>query len=103
MMFLSPMESYGRRMKTLVLRRPTLPAGFYGPSLLGTAACLLHAVALYAVPAFLIREVLRSVSGLGLRVALIVPLTLLAGFGLQAMGFIGHEGIHLSLHRNKTV
>lgn len=90
-------------MVVQTIRRPSIPAEFYRPSLLGTTAFLVYAVSLYVVPAWLCRMVATSFHSLPLQIVLIIPLTIIAAYGLQLMGFVGHEGFHLSLHRNKLV
>jgi beta-carotene hydroxylase len=37
------------------------------------------------------------------RASLIIPLVFFASHGLHLLGWVGHEGLHLSLHRNKFV
>jgi fatty acid desaturase len=36
------------------------------------------------------------------KIAVMLPLTILAGYGLNMLGFVGHEGMHGSLFRNRT-
>lgn len=85
------------------VRRPTIPAEFYRSSVLGTTTFIIYAVSLYVVPASLCYMVAKSFDSVPLQIVLIIPLTIIAGYGLQLMGFVGHEGFHLSLHRNKLV
>lgn len=84
-------------------RRPPMPLEFYQPSLLEATALIVYALVLFLVPAVLCRLIATSFDSLILRIALILLLTIIAGFGLQVMGIIGHEGIHMSLCRNKIV
>lgn len=84
-------------------RRPPIPKGWYQPSPLGTAALLLYALALYFVPAALGRIVVGLLEPSILQVVCLIPCIVVAGYGLQLMGFVGHEGLHLSLHRQKMV
>lgn len=81
--------------------RPPIPAAFYAKSRAWAFAYLLYAAAMFGIPAGLSYLVATQVDSIILRVALIAPLTALAGFGLQNMGFVGHEGLHFSLFRNK--
>ena len=90
-------------MVTQPLRRPLIPAELYKPSLLGTVAFITYAIALCVVPAALSRMILASFDSVLLRVVLMTPLTIIAGYGFQLIGFVGHEGLHLSLHRNKII
>lgn len=85
------------------IRRPSIPAEFYRPSLLGTTVFIVYALALFLIPAALCRIVATSFDFLPLKIALMLPLIIIAAYGLQLMGFVGHEGFHLSLHRNKLV
>jgi beta-carotene hydroxylase len=84
-------------------RIPLVPVEFYQTSLLGTTALIVYSLALFLVPALLCRLIATSFDSLTLRIILMVPLTIIAGYGLQLMGVIGHEAIHMSLHRNKIV
>lgn len=85
------------------VNRPPLPASWYRPSGAWTLAFLVYAVCLFVVPACTNRWIAAHVEAPWLRVALMIPVTIVAGYGLQLMGFVGHEGMHLSLHRNKLV
>jgi beta-carotene hydroxylase len=90
-------------MTTETIRRPSIPAEFYRQSLLANTAFIAYSVSLYVVPAFLCRLIVTYFDSVFLKIVLIVPLTIMAGYGLQLMGFIGHEGFHLALHRNKLL
>ena len=90
-------------MITQSLQRPSIPAKFYRPSLLGTTIFIVYAVTLFVFPAFLCRILATSNNPLVLKLFLIIPLTIIAGYGVLLVGIIGHEGFHLSLHRNKLV
>lgn len=85
------------------VKRPSIPPEWYRPSLLGTITFIVYAVILCAVPGFLCRVVATSFDSLPLRIMLMVPLTILTAYGFQLLGFVGHEGLHISLHRNKMV
>lgn len=90
-------------MVVQTIQRPSIPVEFYRPSLLGTVAFIAYAIALCVVPASLCRIVLTSFDSVPLRIVLMLPLTILAGYGFQLLGFVGHEGLHTSLHRQKMV
>lgn len=83
--------------------RPPIPAEFYKKSTPWAIAYLFYAAGLFGIPAFLSYVVATRVESLVLQILLIAPLTVLAGFGLQNMGFVGHEGLHFSLFRRKLV
>jgi fatty acid desaturase len=85
------------------MERVRLPAEWYRPSSAWTVAFLAYAFCLFAVPAALSRLVVAHVGPWWLAALCMVPLTVVAGYGLQLMGFVGHEGLHLSLHRGKRV
>jgi fatty acid desaturase len=90
-------------MVVQTIQRPSIPVEFYRPSLLGTVLFVTYAIALCVIPASLCRIVLTSFDSVLLRIVLMVPLTIIAGYGFQLLGFVGHEGLHISLHRNKMV
>lgn len=83
--------------------RPRIPKELYQPSLPWTLAFLVYAPLLFVVPAYLAYALASSTVPLPLRAAGVIPLTILAGFGIQLMGFAGHEGLHFSLFRRKLV
>jgi beta-carotene hydroxylase len=70
------------------IRRPTIPAEWYQPSILGTVGFILYVLALYAVPASLSYLVATSVDPLILKIVLIIPLTIIAGYGTQMLGVL---------------
>ena len=83
------------------LKRPHLPSEWYRPSLIGSVSYIVYTLALYAVPALLGRAVLLMPLPLPVTIILMVPLIWLAAQGMLLFAWIGHEGFHLSLHRNK--
>lgn len=85
------------------IKRPSIPAEWYRPSLLGSVAFIFYALSLCFIPGLLSRVVATSFDSLLLKIILMVPLTILAAYGFQLLGFVGHEGLHISLHRNKMV
>lgn len=88
-------------MNTAPSRRPAISAAMYRPSLAWTLAFLAYGPLLFAGGGALSYAIANSDWPLGLRILSIVPSTLLAGFGLQLMAYAGHEGLHLSLFRNR--
>jgi len=80
-----------------------MPREFYEPSILGATGLIVYAITLFLVPAVLCRLISTSFDSLILKIILILPLTIIAGFGLQILGIVGHEGIHMSLCRNKRL
>lgn len=91
-------------MVVQTIKRPSIPQKYYRPSLLGSVVFIVYALALFFVPASLCRVVATtSFCPLLLKIVVLVPLTIIAGYGILLMGIIGHEGFHLSLHSNKLV
>jgi len=88
-------------MNNSIRQRPALPRALYKPSLIWTTALLIYAPGLYAVPALLLYVVATEVDNLALQLAFMFPLTIVAAYGLNLLGFIGHEGMHLSLTKNR--
>ena len=88
-------------MNNSIRQRPALPRSLYQPSLIWTTALLIYAPGLYIVPALLLYVVATEVDNLALQLALMFPLTILAAYGLNLLGFVGHEGMHLSLTKNR--
>jgi len=85
------------------LKRPRLPSEWYHPSLIGSFAYIFYTLALYVVPAILARVVLVEPLSQPVTILLMLPLILLAAQGMLLFAWVGHEGFHLSLHRNKFV
>jgi beta-carotene hydroxylase len=85
------------------VKRPRIPTAWYRPSLVWTATFLTYAPLLVAVPATMSRLALAHAQWWPLRLLVMVPCTVVAAYGFQLMGFVGHEGMHLSLTKNKLV
>jgi beta-carotene hydroxylase len=83
--------------------RPVIPSEFYRRSLWGATGFILYALGMFLIPGALIYYILNTVESLLLQIALIVPLTVIGAFGGYLMGWLGHDGTHLSLHDNKYV
>ena len=88
-------------MNHSIRQRPALPRALYEPSLYWSAAFLIYAVFLYVIPAWLLYIVATDVESIPLRVLLMIPLTVVAAYGLNLLGFVGHEGMHGSLTKNR--
>ena len=84
-------------------RPPPLPRWMFAPDALRGAAFVLYAVALYVVPAWAAVQLAGGHGAWWWRGPGLVALWLLAQQGLHLLGFVGHEGFHLSLHPNKYV
>lgn len=83
------------------IERPVLSRELYRPSHLWAAAYMTYAITLLALPAWGSYMVAVSSQSLWVKVPVIAVLTVLAGYGLNMMGFVGHEGTHGSLLRNR--
>ncbi len=85
-------------------RPPILPRELYEPSTLRTIGFILYGVGFFAGFGAVAR-VIWSVDALPVaaRVVLMAPFVFLSGQGMQILGLVGHEGFHLSLHKNKYV
>jgi fatty acid desaturase len=73
----------------------------YQPDSLRGAAFALHSVALFVLPAWAAVWLQASALFWPARALGVLALWLLAQQGLHLLGFVGHEGFHLLLHRNK--
>lgn len=88
-------------MEAPALRRPNIPLSFYQPSLLGTLGFISYALALFVIPGALTYSILRGVESLPLKILLLIPSIFVGGLGVHLLGWLGHDGTHLSLHPNK--
>ncbi len=84
-------------------RRPSLPPEFYRVSSWRSAAFVSTAVILFIGGGTIATEVATSGIPLPVRVLVVSAAMLVAAHGLHLLGWVGHEGIHLTLHRNKYV
>ena len=83
------------------LSRPLLDRSLYRPSHLWAAAYCLYALLLFSVPALGSYRIATAELPLWLQIPAIALLTVLSAYGLNMMGFVGHEGMHGSLLRNR--
>lgn len=83
--------------------KPRLPPGLYRRSRLGASVFISYSVALFVVPATLSRFIAGTDLPVTVRLIAALPLLLLAQQGLHLLGWVGHEGFHLSLARNRYV
>jgi beta-carotene hydroxylase len=104
-MFTSPpaLETVEAARAADVPRAPQLPRHMYEPDTRWGLAFLLGSVALYVLPGWAAVVLVQAPLSWPLRLLGLLPLWLLAQQGLHLLGFVGHEGFHLSLHRNKYV
>jgi fatty acid desaturase len=81
--------------------RLQLPPDICRPSRLGTFLFITYSVTLFVMPAAVCRSIAGSDLPLLIRALCVLPLLLLAQQGLHLLGWVGHEGMHLSLTRNR--
>jgi beta-carotene hydroxylase len=90
-------------MNSSEMKRPNLPLELYQPSVPRSAAFVLTAVAAFLGFGLLASHVAGMEAPLWIRILLVPPLLLGAQQGAHLLGWVGHEGIHLSLHRHRYV
>ncbi len=85
-------------------RPPILPRELYEPNLLHSLGFVVYGLCFYVGFGAVARGIwaLESLP-IAARVVPMIPLLFLAGQGMQILGLVGHEGFHLSLHKNKYV
>jgi fatty acid desaturase len=83
--------------------RPRLPPEYRDIEGYKSAAVIVFGFAMFLVPASLAGAWVTRELPLLTRAALVLPLAFLAGHGMHVLGILGHEGIHLNLHRNRRV
>ena len=82
-------------------KRPRIPGIWNRPTLFGFISYLLFTVAWLPLFGFLTWRVVHSDLSPALKVALAAPCIVLAGHGFHMLGWFAHDGVHLSLLRNK--
>jgi hypothetical protein len=82
---------------------PALPRSIYAPSTAGGLAFVGAAVAMFALPALGAAWVVDTALPAAVRALAVLLLALVGQQGLHLLGWVGHEGFHLNLHRNKMV
>lgn len=86
-----------------LITRPRLPPEFHRVNPLSVLLYLAHALGFFAVPVCFANIVVHLNAPLALRLPLSIALGVIAGHGLHLLTFVGHEGLHTNLHRNKYV
>ena len=82
-------------------RRLTLPRSLYEPSLAHVTLLIACGVGLFLGAGLTAAWVTTLELSLWLRLPALVPLLCVSAHGVQLLEWIGHEGIHLLLHRNR--
>jgi beta-carotene hydroxylase len=85
-------------------RPPILPREFYEPNFAKSLGFIGYGLCFF-VGFGLVARGIWSLSSLhvAVRALLMAPFLFLSGQGMQILGLVGHEGFHLSLHKNKYV
>jgi fatty acid desaturase len=81
--------------------KPRLPRDFYEIDLFASFAFIAVAAGLFVGGGWAAATVATSTMSLWVRVPLTAVLVVVAAHGGHLLGFVGHEGIHLNLVRNK--
>ncbi|HSW80287.1 MAG TPA: fatty acid desaturase [Candidatus Saccharimonadales bacterium] len=85
----------------IAFERLRLPKKFHQISPFITALYLAHALAFFLVPIFVAFAIVDFPMSISVRVGLALILGLIIGHGMHLLTFVGHEGMHTNLHRNK--
>ena len=85
------------------LKKPKLPRALMQVSLLGSVGFIAYALAMFVVPSFACWRVWQSALPLVAKLALSAVLVVMSGQGLHLLGWVGHEGWHFNLSRNKKL
>ena len=83
--------------------RPKLPREWYEPRPLATAAFVAFALGMLFIPGLSAAHLMRMDIAWWWKALGVPPLVCLAGHGVHLTGWVGHEGLHCNLHRNKYV
>ncbi|MBR8128813.1 fatty acid desaturase family protein [Burkholderia ambifaria] len=87
----------------LALSRLKLPRHFHRISSVATILYLAHALAFFLIPAAVAFAVVDIPASTPTRIAMAIVLGVIGGHGMHLLTFVGHEGMHTNLHRNKYV
>lgn len=85
----------------VAFERLRLPKEFHRISPFLTVLYLAHALAFFLVPAIVAFAIVDIPATTPVRVGLALVLGLIIGHGMHLLTFVGHEGLHTNLHRNK--
>jgi len=83
------------------MKRPALPREWYRPTVLGGLGFAIHTLMWLPLFGFVSMTIVGSGLPLPVKVLLLVPSIVLAGHGFHMIGWLAHEGVHLSLLPNK--
>ncbi len=85
------------------LSKPRLPRELMRVSALGSSCFIAYALTLYIAPSAVAWVLWNTEAPAPLRIAGVLVLVMLSGQGLHLLGWVGHEGFHFNLSRNKTL
>ncbi len=83
--------------------KPSLPVAFYQPSLVGTLSFILFSYFMLCGGWVSIYYLVSSDTPVWIKILLLIPLYVMVGQGLHLLGWIGHEGFHFNLAKNRHV
>jgi beta-carotene hydroxylase len=83
--------------------RLRLPEKFHRISYIATVLYLAHALVFFLGPAIVAFAIVDVPASMPVHVACALVLGLIGGHGMHLLTFVGHEGMHTNLHRNKYV
>lgn len=87
----------------IAFARLRLPKKFHRVSSVATVLYLAHALAFFLGPAMVAFAIVDVPASTPVRVGWALVLGLIGGHGMHLLTFVGHEGMHTNLHRNKYV
>jgi beta-carotene hydroxylase len=90
-------------MDASLMRRPAIPREYYEPTLRQGVVFFLVTACWVILPGVLAVTIAKSDWALWAKVAACLPLIALAANGFHLVGWFAHEGIHLSLAKNRYV
>jgi fatty acid desaturase len=90
-------------MDASLMRRPALPREYYEPTLWQGIVFFAFTAAWILVPGALAIAIAKSDLQLWAKVAACLPLVVMGSHGFHLVGWFAHEGIHLSLAKNRYV
>lgn len=88
-------------MELTMRNRPAMDRSFYQPSHLWALLYITYGCCLFFVSAWANYTIAVGDWPLWAKISAMVPLTILAAYGLNMLGFLGHEGTHGSLLKNR--
>ena len=88
-------------MDAASMQRPAIPRQYYEPNLAMALVYFAFSASFIVLPGYASVAITKSALDVWLKVALCLPLIVIAGHGFHLFGWFAHEGIHLSLAKDK--